>query len=92
LAACNQTASSSTPNQGHVVRGQTAPFFQPKATGISFQYPQQHRLCNSRPVSLNMKKAKKDNRAYSKDEMWIAQSHSLKWPAPKLDWELRLWV
>jgi len=36
-----------------------------------------------------MKKANKYDRAYSKDDMWIAESHSLKWPAPKRGWELR---
>jgi hypothetical protein len=36
-----------------------------------------------------VKKAKTGKHAYPSDELWIAMSHSLKWPPPKIGWELR---
>jgi hypothetical protein len=37
--------------------------------------------------SQGFKKAKKSERS-SKNGLWIAPSHSLKWPPPKVGWEL----
>jgi len=39
--------------------------------------------------SQGVKKAKTSKRSSPKDELWIAPSHSLKWAAPKVGWELR---
>jgi len=39
--------------------------------------------------SQGFKKAKNSERPSRKNDLWIAPSHSLKWPPPKIGWELR---
>jgi hypothetical protein len=35
------------------------------------------------------KKAKNGKNDHSKNDLWIAPSHSLKWPPPKIGWEIQ---
>jgi len=39
--------------------------------------------------SQGLKKARKSERPSVKNDLWIAPSHSLKWPPPKIGWERR---
>ena len=39
--------------------------------------------------SQGFKKAQKAERSSGKNDLWIAPSHSLKWPSPKIGWEVR---
>jgi hypothetical protein len=39
--------------------------------------------------SQGFKKAKNGERPPRKSDLWIAPSHSLKWPPPKIGWEMR---
>jgi hypothetical protein len=39
--------------------------------------------------SQGFKKARSGERPSRKNDLWIAPSHSLKWPPPKIGWELR---
>jgi len=39
--------------------------------------------------SPGFKKARNGERPSPKNDLWIAPSHSLKWPPPKIGWELR---
>jgi hypothetical protein len=39
--------------------------------------------------SQGFKKAKNGERSPRKNDLWIAPSHSLKWPPPKIGWEQR---
>ena len=38
--------------------------------------------------SQGLKKARNGERPAAKNGLWIAPSHSLKWPAPKIGWDL----
>jgi len=35
------------------------------------------------------RKSKSGKDGYNRGDLWIAPSHSLKWPPPKIGWELR---
>ena len=39
--------------------------------------------------SQDFKKARNGERPPRKNDLWIAPSHSLKWPPPKIGWEVR---